>query len=522
MKKTANILLLAGAALLLSARVSAQGPEDLLRFSQYNWSYGTARSAAMGGAFSSLGADLSSMMLNPAGLGMYRRSEIGFSPSFTSLAIKNNNVNDLDGGWINNSSNRNRFALNNIGAAFNVYNSSGGVTSVTFGFAYNKLIDHNTNMEVRGLSGGSMADMFVEQLNFNRVDPGRVEGYLNDGAYAGILGALMSFESGLTEYDDALGVYHVANTLGPDSRLNSYLHKQTTGSTGQYDISLGMNVSNILYLGLGFGLQDIYYKETSDYSETANNNLTGQGYLEGFSYNTFLKQTGSSWNFKLGAIIRPVEELRIGLAFHTPTYINIDEQYYADMYTKLYGYNEGHSGSKDFRSSYNLRTPMRFIGGISYTFFNTAILSIDYERVWYNQMKLFWNGWDSEDTDVTREVKDVYKPANNLRAGLEVNVAPNWFTRVGVAYYDSMYKDGTLLSESAFDRYDGRTVNYSGGFGYRTGTWGIDLAYIYMDRKEQGRVFNYWNDETELWTSSAAYKNDRQRHNVTATLSWRF
>ena len=36
----------------------------------------TARSLGMGGAFASLGGDLSAAFLNPAGLGVYRKSEL--------------------------------------------------------------------------------------------------------------------------------------------------------------------------------------------------------------------------------------------------------------------------------------------------------------------------------------------------------------------------------------------------------------------------------------------------------------
>ena len=51
-------------------------PTDLLELSQTQFNFGTARSMAMAGAFTSLGADLSSMSINPAGLGMYRHSDL--------------------------------------------------------------------------------------------------------------------------------------------------------------------------------------------------------------------------------------------------------------------------------------------------------------------------------------------------------------------------------------------------------------------------------------------------------------
>src|SRR5688572_28001569 len=42
---------------------------------------GSARIQAMGGAQTALGGDYSSALANPAGLGMYNRSEITFSPA---------------------------------------------------------------------------------------------------------------------------------------------------------------------------------------------------------------------------------------------------------------------------------------------------------------------------------------------------------------------------------------------------------------------------------------------------------
>ncbi|MEG0656720.1 MAG: hypothetical protein RR465_06845, partial [Mucinivorans sp.] len=58
----------------------AQSPEELLRFSRHNFSLSSARSAAMGGAFTSLGADGITLSLNPAGLAMYSSPEISLSP----------------------------------------------------------------------------------------------------------------------------------------------------------------------------------------------------------------------------------------------------------------------------------------------------------------------------------------------------------------------------------------------------------------------------------------------------------
>ena len=79
MKKLLSYITLA----LLTVSVSfAQNETDALRFSQFNYG-GTARFMSMGGAFGALGGDFSSLAINPAGIGIYRRSEFSFTPMVT-------------------------------------------------------------------------------------------------------------------------------------------------------------------------------------------------------------------------------------------------------------------------------------------------------------------------------------------------------------------------------------------------------------------------------------------------------
>ena len=64
--------------LFFSLFASAQNEEDAIRFSRIS-PFGTARSAAMGGAFGALGGDLSTLSTNPGGIGVFRKSEASFT-----------------------------------------------------------------------------------------------------------------------------------------------------------------------------------------------------------------------------------------------------------------------------------------------------------------------------------------------------------------------------------------------------------------------------------------------------------
>ncbi|MGZ4036892.1 MAG: UPF0164 family protein, partial [Bacteroidia bacterium] len=62
-------------SLFISTVVTAQNDMDALRYSQTGVG-GNARFTSMGGAFGALGANISCLNYNPAGLAMYRKGEL--------------------------------------------------------------------------------------------------------------------------------------------------------------------------------------------------------------------------------------------------------------------------------------------------------------------------------------------------------------------------------------------------------------------------------------------------------------
>ena len=92
MKKFCKLL---SSAILIPCLAMAQNEVDVLRYSQLTFG-GTSRSVAMGGAFGALGADFSSLSINPAGIGLYRKSEVSLTPGFftqKTISIYNGETN---------------------------------------------------------------------------------------------------------------------------------------------------------------------------------------------------------------------------------------------------------------------------------------------------------------------------------------------------------------------------------------------------------------------------------------------
>lgn len=79
MKKTALIILLTAMTAFTGFSQSAY---DAWRFSQNEYE-GTARSAAMGNAFTALGGDLGAITINPAGSAVAGYSQFTITPSIT-------------------------------------------------------------------------------------------------------------------------------------------------------------------------------------------------------------------------------------------------------------------------------------------------------------------------------------------------------------------------------------------------------------------------------------------------------
>src|SRR6185436_10001848 len=68
--------------LLIGGQAISQIPEDALRM---GWQApgGTARNQAIGGTMGSLGGEITSVFVNPAGLGFFKLSEIVLTPGYT-------------------------------------------------------------------------------------------------------------------------------------------------------------------------------------------------------------------------------------------------------------------------------------------------------------------------------------------------------------------------------------------------------------------------------------------------------
>ncbi len=515
--------------------------------------FGTARVMGMGGAFVSLGADLTSMSLNPAGLGMYRRSEFAITPLVAVSHAETANT----ASWASN--NKGRFTVGNIGAAINVYeNASKGVTSITFGMGLNRIADFNTRYsysseaEFNGTPVASIADIFAGM--FNRGEGGQIiypqpqpDGNPNgrlDYANPYFWPAVLGYKNAMTHVNPTSGSWE-RDAIGNNASIRRSVDVQNVGSINEFDVSFGMNINNLVYVGATLGIQSVHKRSDVVYGEDYGYFDNPEGLAYGpdgklrpaqLGYADLWQRTeldGSGFNFKLGVVVRPTKGLRLGMAFHTPTFYSLERSYRAGTDYRLLSNEDSPSFEDRIESpiqydedgnSWEFISPSRLMFGASYTFGKYAVVSVDYERDWYNgiRVKNTPRGIDFSKEDYKLDFKENFCGTNSIRAGIEVKPLPIFALRAGGGYTSSMLRDEELAYE-----FPQSTTSYyfTAGAGVNiTKNIVFDLAYQYLSQQQsQYRLFYSYDQAVgDFVAESGLYDTSLTRHFISMTIGFRF
>ncbi len=542
--------------------------DELPILSSVNNGFGTARSIAMGSAYTSLGADLSSMGINPAGLGMYQSSEFGVSLNMSVSKYKNSSPLIIS----DNGRAKANFAPNNIGVALNFYQGLGDLTSFTFGFSYNRLADYNYRGDFSMRSDHmSLGEVFALQLfgiprdwldNSRDYTP-----WGNPDMSPKDWGAILGVRTGLVgvhtfpadeqwkniesqwpdeypnKYEELENkTYYLRGVdLWETDRIASVSHRlqvDSRGSAGEYNIAGGFNIKGHTYIGFSLGLQDIYRRQNVTYTETYTNNSGADMPANSMTYSQYSRMSGSGFNFKIGAIFNPVAGLRLGLAFHTPTWSTVTKHYSASMET-VFPSNAYYDNSDTWEYDYDYNTHGRLLTGVSYTFGNKGLIALDYECDFYNWMRIRVPDYvpDDEFETLKQTVKETYKPRHIVRVGGEYKVTPAFALRAGFAYNGSFLKKSNEIYNEPLPY---KSMNLSAGIGYRfNNKYSLDLTYVFMKTNYTGyELFYYYGPDNNLvevepnvyasriteidYGRSNAIKSELFNHNAVLSFNIRF
>ena len=475
-------MLLVGSILTMDAQNEMQA----LRFSQYN-PFGTARYAAQGGAIGALGGDFTSVLTNPAGLGLYRSSEFSFSPSFY---------------WVNTSSNfqgaradesRLKFNVGSIGMVNAITSDkSNGIVGAAFALGYNTLVNFNNSTTIRGISqSSSLLDDFTWHAN---ADPDNLSPFYEQ----------LAFDTYLMPYDETSETYwHDMQLDGYGQQL--YRSSLQSGYIGEYSLSGAFNFSNLLYFGATMGIHAVRFYEDIYHTETDHDDHVLD--FDSFRFREFNSTRGWGYTARFGMILRPIHILRIGASFQLPTYYRLTDEKYTDMdsyWDSSSGIDDASEGSPNGIYDYKLKTPFRASANASLILSKFATLSAGYEYVDYSAARL--KAYDYQFFDENDQIRQDFRAAHNLKAGAEIRLN-SLYLRAGGQYLMSPFTDS---------RNDAETWVYSGGIGIRTPKVYFDMSYIHSSRNEVYGMYAYEPGVNEVSL------NEINSHNLMFTVGFKF
>ncbi|MES2795803.1 MAG: hypothetical protein V4683_07555 [Bacteroidota bacterium] len=487
--KKVNILKIIGLSLVIFSANAQDYSADAFRFSQLINPAGTARMKALGGEHSAIGADVSNISGNPAGLGLYTRSEFSVSAGLNSL---NTNTNYID---TQTQLTKGNFGLNNIALVFggnsgnngkvNSYRS--GWKSGNFGISYNRNSNLFNNFSFGGLNNrSSLADSYVEQVNRNNNNTGAFldsQDQFNPDTRVAQSAEAMYYQMYLIEPAANGGVPYKRFDFNNPTSTRQEGTFQSEGKTSQWTFGYGANYNDKLYIGVSGGIANLNY----DFMNTQTDEFVGGRYLNDFTATQLLTVQGKGVNLSTGLIFRPNNLVRIGATIHSPTWYSITESYDQNISVNV---NQSNTAGipKDLRSAsvapydfdYELRSPLRGSVGMAVFIGKKGFISADAEYVGYNKMKLTATTLSPSDNtaftnDNSRYINQDYKNVVNLKVGAEMR-AGNVNLRGGIAYLADPYK-------VKYDNIDRARLAFSGGLGYKSNSFYLDLTGSYSAYK---------------------------------------
>jgi hypothetical protein len=427
---------------------------------------GSARIQALGGSQIALGGDYSSAGSNPAGLGMFNKSEFTLSTALTSNTTSSTYLGSRG------EDDRTVFNIPGISLVWHMPKENGKFLGGSLAITLSRTNDFNRATLYSGDNqNSSIVDYFIDQANGTTDDQFQPNGF-NYNTPIGL-----AYHNFLIGSKDILP----APDTGPSDEYFTdvgYPIQQeeilVKGATNQWNFSYGGNIDDKFFFGGGLGISSIRYKSQKIFTEQYDNPEV----IRSMQLNENLDIRGNGVNVTLGAIGRPVDFLQIGVSYTTPTFLNLSETYEASMDTHWNNFDyfgdgdeilNDESASTDLiTSDYNLRIPSKFSTGITFLS-KYGFLTGEIELTNPGNAKYSSDTPGISYSDNNEDIKAINRSTVNYRMGAEFR-HDIYRLRAGFGIQSNSYR-------REFNA-DNQITTISGGAGIRLKTFYIDFALV--------------------------------------------
>ena len=525
MSRNKIVLPLLASTLLLGVNVArAQAPTDAYRNSMRE-TYGTARAQGMSNAVGALGADPTAVSVNPAGIGLYRSSEVTFG--FNVGHVKSStNWQDKEGAdmskWVGN--------LDHLSIILPISNPY-LVTSdwrVVMGASMSSLYDYDRDYEMRSVAPEYSLSEYIANKATLFGAPYKTLGDMASSPY--FLGT-MAFKGGFIEWkpnhEDIYvpGTFAAKNPLIQDTKKKyeegnrlylkpdaGRLNVSEKGSRKMYDFTIGGSWADKVYFGATLRTTSSTYARSSMYREDFHYTYKPKYNVEDQVYYTELGNrltvSGGTVGATFGLMAAVGDFGRVGISYNTPQSGRYNEVF--STTTQWYNNNRTNdkeeleplytNGTDDMTNTYDLMLPgdltasaMVFLGGYG---------MVTYDFNWRDLGSARLQGGDFRDAN--QFLKEDYGSQMTHRVGLEIRPVSGFYLRAGYSYSDGGLKsEGIRPQEGNVMAYDyiasgaitdavlrDSYQSISAGVGCRLfGRTTLDLAYVRGKASE--RVFPF-------------------------------
>ncbi len=439
---------------------------------------GSARIQALGGAGTALGGDISTAHLNPAGLGLYNRSEFSFTPSINIIS------SSADYLGVRADESLSNFNIGNLGAAIHRSINNDKLISGTFGISLNRIVNFQNNITYTGDNAQrDFIDFSVESDNFFN---GQVPNDLADLAFNTYLtDEFFTIYNGQETISINGFDYNIEDLYGPNVQIGDSLffidrntyrgndlgfpteqfptrqteNIRTRGGVYQTSLSYGINYDDRVYFGAGVGILTVRKEVQRTYTEEpSSTDLIGMTLTDDYRIN------GIGANLTVGLIVRPITPLMIGASYTSPSWYAMEQTREIALYS-LFDNESFEDGFIYPSFQYNLQTPHRFRVGGTFILGKFGFITAEAENVKFGNATL---SKPSEGTfNIENDEIQQFNDALNIRGGAELRL-DIFRLRAGVAFYEDPTDDGI----------DNAMTQFSGGIGIRTKSFFADFSAV--------------------------------------------